>query len=89
MALRRTLRTLAGTKRPAVNSITGRSTVNVPLHQGDLAEAVGQLQETVNELITRFNAHTHSGVTAGAANTGTTSAPVAGTVVADAALFTP
>jgi hypothetical protein len=31
-----------------------------------LAIAVVQLQDSVNELITRFNAHTHGGVTVGA-----------------------
>lgn len=84
MALRRTIKTLAGTKRPANNSSTGRSAVNVPLHQGDLANSVEQLQETVNELITRFNAHQHSALNAAPSTT-----LVTGTAVADTGLFTP
>ena len=44
-----------------------------------LALAVDQLQKTVNEVITRFNAHTHVENTAGAyAQNANTAAPAAG-----------
>lgn len=77
MALRKTIRTLAGTKRTAAKSITE------PLNQADVAVAIAQLQESVNELVVRFNAHTHS------ANGTATTALVTGAAQADAGLFTP
>jgi hypothetical protein len=35
-----------------------------PLHPADLARAIFQLQNTINELIVRFNAHQHSALNA-------------------------
>lgn len=62
--------------------------IGVPPNVADLAVAVKQLQDTVNEVITRFNAHTHGGVTVGA---GTSGAPnstlVTGAAVAATNLF--
>ena len=84
MALRKVIKTLAGTKRPAPNSSTGRSTVAVPINQSHLADAVEQLQETVNELQVRFNSHQHS-----ALNAAPSVGLVTGTAQADAGLFTP
>lgn len=61
----------------------------VPLDDGSVWQAIVQLQNTVNDLITRFNAHTHGGVTTGA---GTSGAPNANTMTgagsAAANLFT-
>lgn len=74
MALRKILKSKAGTKRTA-------GSVQVPLDSQALAAAVEQLQETVNEVISRYNAH------ADAAHTGANK--VTGTAVADTSLFTP
>ena len=84
MAARKIIQTLAGTKRPSRNSSTGRSTVAVPVNSAHLADAIEQLQETVNELQVRFNAHQHS-----ALNAAPSTNQVTGTAQADAGLFTP
>lgn len=62
MASPKKIRTKAGTPAPQGNA------VQVPRDENDLAAAVVQLQNTVNALIashnalvTKFNAHTHTG----------------------------
>lgn len=64
-----------------------KTTTGVPLNPVDVAVAIKQLQDSLNELITRFNAHTHGGVTVGAGSTGGTSAPVTGTAQTATNLF--
>lgn len=80
MALPKKLRRRGGTSGPAAGS------VQVPLQQEDLKAAVEQLQASVNEVISRFNAHTHS---AGAVAAPDAATRVQGLVVADTSLFTP
>lgn len=79
----RKLRTLAGSD---INTKGGDHPVTPPNAQ-DLAIAIKQLQDSLNELIVRFNAHTHSGVTVGAGSTGVGSSLVNGTAQAPASLF--
>lgn len=94
MAEIKPLRTKAGT------ALNPDATLQPPLSDADVAATILQLQETVNEVITRvnalitdYNSHVHSGVTVGAGNTEdkTTAAvtAVAGSEVADTDLFTP
>lgn len=85
MAAAKKLRTLAGTD---VNTKGGDHPAT-PVNDQNLAIAVQQLQDSLNELITRYNAHTHGGVTVGAGSTGATSSAVNGTAQAAANLFVP
>lgn len=48
-------------KRMGGDDVQTKSTIVVPPDLQVLAIAVKQLQDTVNELIVRFNAHSHSG----------------------------
>lgn len=86
MAVAKKVRTLAGTD---VNTKGGAHPAT-PVNVQELAIALEQLQKSYDELVTRFNAHTHGGVTVGA---GTSGAPnstlVAGTAVATPNLFVP
>lgn len=59
-----------------------------PQDPAALAAAVAQLQNTVNELIKHFNAHTHSGVTTGAGSTGAVSETQTGAGATPQNLFT-
>lgn len=68
-------------KRMGGDDVVTKSTVNVPVDQQQLAIAVKQLQDTINELIFRFNAHTHS------ANATPTTSLVTGTAQAATNLF--
>lgn len=79
----KTITTKAGT------AINVEASLQPPLSDASVAAAVDQLQQTVNELITRFNAHTHTGVTVGAGSTGAAVPLVQGVDVADTDLFTP
>lgn len=76
------IRRKSGASRP------GPGKVQISLHDEDVYAALLQLQDSLNEAIARFNAHTHTGVTAGAGSTGTTSAPITGTPQTATNLFT-
>lgn len=76
MAARRSIRSKAGTKR----TFGG---VQVPANQQDIAAAVEQLQDSLNEVIVRFNAHQHAALNAVPSTT-----LVTGAGAADASLFT-
>jgi hypothetical protein len=45
-----------------------------------LIEKVNNLESKVNDIVTKFNAHTHAGVTTGAGVSGTTATPVVGSL---------
>ncbi len=79
------IKTLAGTTAPPA---TAGDNPAVPLNPQQMYEALVQLQNTVNELIVNFNAHTHGGVTVGAAQTGVTASLVDGNGEAASNLFT-
>lgn len=77
MAAPKTLKTLAGDTPKAAAIAAGDPATKIPLDEGALAATILQLQNSLNEVITRlnalvtdFNAHTHSGVTVGAGVTG-------------------
>lgn len=86
MAAPKTLKNLSGVQPTSAR--LGYDPPSEPMDLASLASAIAQAQNTINELISKFNSHTHSGVTVGAGSTGGTSAAITGAGAAATNLFT-